>query len=152
MLGRLYVDGKAATEDVALDFLGAFLVNDVLKLLKDSETTQLKGQHIVSIVQALQASTVNSAGAKKLLETLHGSEGDVAGLIETLGLAQISDPTALRAMVDEVLAVHTKEVEDFRGGNKKRRGFLMGQAMKASQGKANPKVLNQVLDQALSDK
>ena len=150
LLWGLYSTSRAES-DVAAEVLGAFLVNDVLKLLKDSTSTKLNGRQVVDVVAALQASTINSAGAKKLLETLHEGEGEVGALIESLGLAQISDPAALRALVDEVLGRHSKEVDDFKAGNKKRRGFLMGQAMKASQGKANPKVLNQVLDQALSE-
>ena len=150
LLWQLYESGKSAG-GIGLDALGAFLVNDVLKLIKDADATKLTGAHIVDILKALQSSTINSAGSKKLLEALHIEAGVVTELIESLGLAQISDPAVIRTMVDEVLTRHPKEVEDFRGGNKKRRGFLMGQAMKASQGKANPRVLNQVLDQALSD-
>ena len=111
----------------------------------------LTGAQVVEVLEAQQAATINGAGAKKILEALHRESGTVVELIESLGLAQISDAGRLREIVLKVMSEHPSEVADFRSGNKKRRGFLMGQAMKASEGKANPKVLNQVLDQALSE-
>ena len=148
LVWELYQSGR--TLDIECEVLGAFLVNDVLKLLKEADATALTGPKVVEVLKAVQASTINSAGAKSLLEVLHREPATVSDLIDSLGLAQISDPEVLSKLVQEVIERHPKEVEDFKGGNKKRRGFLMGQAMKASQGKANPKVLNQVLDQALS--
>ncbi|MEC8051396.1 MAG: glutamine--tRNA ligase/YqeY domain fusion protein [Myxococcota bacterium] len=148
LLWQLYVAGQGSGFDAGA--LGAFLVNDVLKLVKDNETTMLTGAQVVEVLEAQQAATINGAGAKKILEALHRESGTVVELIESLGLAQISDAGRLREIVLKVMSEHPSEVADFRSGNKKRRGFLMGQAMKASEGKANPKVLNQVLDQALS--
>ena len=143
----LYEQGRESA--VSKGNLGAFLVNDVLKLLKDESTTLLSGGTIVAVMNAVQNETVNNAGAKKLIEHLHKDGGTVSETIDELGLEQISDTEVLRSMVAGVLEKHPQEVEDFRAGQKKRRGFLMGQAMKAAQGKANPKVLNQVLDQEL---
>ena len=134
LLWQLYVAGQGSGFDAGA--LGAFLVNDVLKLVKDNETTMLTGAQVVEVLEAQQAATINGAGAKKILEALHRESGTVVGLIESLGLAQISDAGRLREIVLKVMSEHPSEVADFRAGNKKRRGFLMGQAMKASEGKS----------------
>jgi aspartyl-tRNA(Asn)/glutamyl-tRNA(Gln) amidotransferase subunit B len=75
-------------------------------------------------------------------------------VIEERGLAQVSDEGALAAVVDGVLASNADAVEEYRAGDdkvkKKKRGFLMGEAMKALKGQGNPQVLNQLLDDRLA--
>ena len=83
LLWQLYVAGQSSGFDAGA--LGAFLVNDVLKLVKDNETTMLTGTQVVEVLEAQQAATINGAGAKKILEALHQESGTVVGLIESLG-------------------------------------------------------------------
>jgi aspartyl-tRNA(Asn)/glutamyl-tRNA(Gln) amidotransferase subunit B len=71
-------------------------------------------------------------------------------IVEEKGLMQISDEGALKQMVDEVIAKNPQAVEDFKAGKEKAIGALVGQVMKASKGKANPGVVNQLLRDALS--
>jgi aspartyl-tRNA(Asn)/glutamyl-tRNA(Gln) amidotransferase subunit B len=65
------------------------------------------------------------------------------------GLEQVSDTGSIEAAVEQILAAHTKQVADFQSGNEKIFGFLVGQIMKATQGKANPQKVNEILRQKL---
>jgi aspartyl-tRNA(Asn)/glutamyl-tRNA(Gln) amidotransferase subunit B len=78
-----------------------------------------------------------------------GEGGDVDALIEAKGLRQMNDAGALEAIVDEVIAANAKSVEEFRAGKDKALNALVGQVMKASQGKANPAQVNEVLRRRL---
>jgi len=71
-------------------------------------------------------------------------------IVKDRGLIQISDESAIKAIVDEVIAGNPKVVEDFKNGKGKALGFLVGQVMKASKGKANPEVVNRLLKEELS--
>jgi aspartyl-tRNA(Asn)/glutamyl-tRNA(Gln) amidotransferase subunit B len=78
-----------------------------------------------------------------------GTAGNVDMLIETLGLKQMSDSGELEAIIDAVLAANAKSVEEFRAGKEKAFQALVGQAMKASKGKANPAQVNELLKKKL---
>ena len=81
----------------------------------------------------------------KLFET----DDPVDKIVEDLGLKQVSDEGAIAALVEQVLADNPKSVADYKGGKKNVIGFLVGQCMKASKGKGNPKMINQLLAQKL---
>jgi len=82
---------------------------------------------------------VSNNGARQVFDALWaGESADVDALIEARGLRQMNDSSALEAIVDEVLAKNAKSVEEFRAGKDKAFNALVGQVMKASQGKANP--------------
>ena len=83
--------------------------------------------------------------AKTVFARMLETEASPAAIIEQEGLAQISDTGALEAIVGEVLAAHPDQVAEFRSGKDKVLGFLVGQVMKASRGKANPQMANQLL-------
>ena len=88
--------------------------------------------------------------AKDVLEVAcSGQEGTVDELIEQRGLKQISDAGAIEKLVDEVLAKNAKQVEDYRAGKDKAFNSLVGQVMKATQGKANPAQVNEILRRKL---
>ena len=72
-------------------------------------------------------------------------ERDIDGIIETLGLKQMSDDGAILTIIDHVLAHNEDKVAEYRGGKEKLLGFFVGQVMKASQGSANPSKVNQLL-------
>ena len=76
--------------------------------------------------------------------------GDADAIIEAKGLKQITDSGAIEAIVDEVIANNPEQVQQFRDGKEKVLGFFVGQVMKASQGKANPGQVNQILRAKLS--
>ena len=106
----------------------------------------VKGETLGDILKRLADGTVNAKGAKRLFSLLwDGAEGTVDALIEKEGLKQISDASAIEGIIDEVLKNNAKMVEEFRAGKEKAFNALVGQAMKATRGKANPKQVNEIL-------
>ena len=85
------------------------------------------------------------------LVNLIKKDEDPADIVKRLGLEQVSDTGAIEKIVDEVLAANPKSVADFKGGKKNAIGFLVGQVMRASKGKANPGMVNQLLQKKLSE-
>ena len=93
--------------------------------------------------------TVSSTGAKEVLAAMWEGEGDADGIIESRGLRQMSDSGALEEAVDKVLAENPDQVEQYRAGKTKVMGFLVGQVMKATGGKANPKRVSELMKSRL---
>ena len=89
--------------------------------------------------------------AKDVFDEMAASGKDAATVVEEKGLKQITDTSAIEAEVDKVIAQGTKQVEQFRSGNEKILGWFVGQVMKATQGKANPAAVNEILRKKLSD-
>ena len=79
-----------------------------------------------------------------------GASADVDGLIGSLNLAQMSDDGALTQIIDDLIAANPKQFEELRGGKDKMLGFFVGQVMKATQGKANPQQVNEIIRAKLS--
>lgn len=94
--------------------------------------------------------TISGRLAKEVFEIMAETGDDPAHIVEARGLRQISDTGAIDAAVATVVAANPKQVEQFRGGNEKVLGWLVGQVMKATQGKANPQTVNEILRRALS--
>ncbi|RHW19796.1 Asp-tRNA(Asn)/Glu-tRNA(Gln) amidotransferase subunit GatB [Pseudomonas jilinensis] len=111
--------------------------------------TQLGG-----LIQRIQDNTISGKIAKMVFEALANGEGDSAdAIIEAKGLKQVTDSGAIEAMLDEVLAANAAQVEQYRASDEAKRGkmfgFFVGQAMKASKGKANPQQVNELLKKKL---
>ncbi len=106
-----------------------------------------------SLISRIDDGTLSSKMAKTVFEGLWAGEPDVDRIIEDRGLKQVSDSGALETIVDELIANNPAQVDQYRaadeGKQKKLIGFFVGQAMKASQGQANPQMLNQLLKQKL---
>ncbi len=102
---------------------------------------------LAQLIQRIDDGTLSSKTAKTLFEALWdaGPAADVDGLIESLNLAQVSDDGALTTIVDDLIAAHPKQFEELRGGKDKMLGFFVGQVMKATQGKANPQQVNEII-------
>jgi aspartyl-tRNA(Asn)/glutamyl-tRNA(Gln) amidotransferase subunit B len=115
----------------------------------------LKAKHLSHLLRRLMDGTISAKIAKDIFalmweEALNDKEvSDVDQIIESRGLKQITDSAALEALIDSVLQANTKSVEEFRAGKEKAFNALVGQVMKASQGKANPQQLNELLRQKL---
>ncbi|QEY32785.1 Asp-tRNA(Asn)/Glu-tRNA(Gln) amidotransferase subunit GatB [Synechococcus sp. RSCCF101] len=109
----------------------------------------LRPEQLAEMVQLIEAGTISGKIAKEILPELLENGGSPRAIVEERGLAMISDPAALQAIVDELLAAHPAEVEAFRGGKTKLQGFFVGQLMKKTSGKADPKLANQILGKAL---
>ena len=104
---------------------------------------------LVELVGLVEANTISGKTAKELLPKLLADGGSPMALVEQRGLTMVSDPAQLTALVEELLAAHPKEAEQFRQGKTKLKGFFVGQLMKKTRGKADPRLANQILADAL---
>ena len=89
--------------------------------------------------------TISGNIAKHVFAQMWESDKPANTIIEEKGLKQVTDSSAIESLVDAVIAESSEQVEQYRGGNQKVLGYLVGQIMKRSQGKANPKQVNQIL-------
>jgi aspartyl-tRNA(Asn)/glutamyl-tRNA(Gln) amidotransferase subunit B len=117
---------------------------------KDIAAAPLAPAQLAGLVARIADGTLSSKMAKEVFDGLWNGEGkDADAIIEAKGLKQISDTGALEKIIDEVLAANPKSVEEFRAGKEKAFNALVGQAMKATKGKANPQQVNELLKKKL---
>jgi aspartyl-tRNA(Asn)/glutamyl-tRNA(Gln) amidotransferase subunit B len=102
-------------------------------------------QQLAEMVQMIEGGTISGKIAQEILPELLEKGGSPKAIVEERGLGMISDPAAITAIVEELLAAHPEEVEAFRGGKNKLQGFFVGQLMKKTGGKADPRLANQIL-------
>jgi aspartyl-tRNA(Asn)/glutamyl-tRNA(Gln) amidotransferase subunit B len=110
---------------------------------------RLTPARLAAILKLLDAQTIGGPGAKQVLEEVFATGAEPDEVVRAKGLAQVSDAGALEAAVDQVLAASAAEVERYRGGNRKLLGFFVGQVMKATKGKGNPALVNELLKRKL---
>jgi aspartyl-tRNA(Asn)/glutamyl-tRNA(Gln) amidotransferase subunit B len=136
-------------------FAANWLIGDRVRL-EQEKNQSLEQSDISSLTLAIVGDMVSrgelsSTNAKVLLEHLWGDDRDGHQVAEELGLLQTNDTGALEKIVDEVIVAHPKPVEEYKNGEAKVLGFLVGQVMKASKGQANPPMVNAILKQKLGD-
>ncbi|HEY2554674.1 MAG TPA: hypothetical protein VGI15_05430, partial [Candidatus Cybelea sp.] len=106
--------------------------------------------HLAELIELVEGKKINSKIAKDLLVRMWEGAGSPQALVEREGLAQTSDPAAIERFVDEVLAANDKVVADYKAGKTNVLGFLVGQVMKASRGKADPALANELVKKKLA--
>ncbi len=116
----------------------------------DFERPMVLPKHLARLLDRIEDGTVSGKAAKEVLLAMADGEGDADTIILKRGLKQISDSGALEAAVDAVLAANAKQVEDYRAGKEKAFNSLVGQVMKATQGKANPAQVSEILKRRLA--
>jgi aspartyl-tRNA(Asn)/glutamyl-tRNA(Gln) amidotransferase subunit B len=121
-------------------------LNDAGLSLADSP---IKAADLAGLIDLVERRVINSSTAKEVFEKMWTSGATATAIVDSDGLAQISDEGALTAAVDQVLAAHPETAEQYRAGQTKVLGFLVGQVMKATGGKASPALVNQLLRGAL---
>ncbi len=115
------------------------------------EASPVNAALLATLIQRIADGTISNNAAKQVFDALWTGEGqNVDALIEAKGLKQMSDTGELERILDEVLAANAKSVEEFRAGKDKAFNALVGQAMKATKGKANPAQVNELLKQKLA--
>ena len=134
---------KLAPEKAALT-----VGNVVVNLLPAYDA--LTPAQVASISALLASDAISFAQAREVLDAVNGTDLDPEKVVDERGMRQVSDTGALEPVVDAVLARCGEQVEQYRGGNTKVVGFLVGQCMKESRGKGNPKLFNQLLSEKLS--
>ena len=109
----------------------------------------LEPAHLVSIQERIDHGTISHTAAKTIFDILFEKGGDVDALIDTLGLQQIADEATLQQAIDQILVRFPQECQQYRNGQSKILGFLMGHLMRQTQGAANPRLLKRLLLEAL---
>ena len=117
----------------------------------DMEITDnpVSAEQLGKLVQRIADNTISGKIAKTIFEALWNQEGDVDQIIEKRGLKQVTDNSAIEALIDKIIAANPQQVADYRAGKEKLFGFFVGQAMKESGGKLNPQQLNELLKKKL---
>ena len=116
--------------------------------IKDSPVT---AEMLAGMLKRIEDNTISGKIAKEVFEAMWAGDGDADAVIDKKGLKQITDSSAIEALVDEVIANNPGQAAEFKAGKEQLMGFFVGQIMKASQGKANPAQVNQLLKKKLSE-
>lgn len=109
----------------------------------------VSAENLAALLKLISKGTISGKIAKKVFATMWKEGGNPEEIVKAQGLVQISDTAELSKLVDEVVGKNPKAVEDFEAGKKKAVGALVGQIMKATKGKANPRVINELLNKKL---
>ena len=130
-----------------------WIMGDIVAYLKSNELSiteiALKPEILAELVGLITKGTISGKIAKEILPELLTKGGSAKELVEKKGLIQISDTGEIEKIIDEVIAAHPNELEKFRNGKTKLKGFFVGQVMKKSGGRADPKLTNQLLSKKL---
>lgn len=130
-----------------------WLMGETMRLLKekemDPEDLTVRPDNLAQLIGLTEAGTINSTVAKEIFEKIFEEDIEVEKFVEDNGLGTVSDEGALRDIIGKVLEDNPQSVADYRAGKKKAIGFLVGQTMKAMQGKADPGMVNQILQELL---
>ena len=125
-----------------------WLLSDVSRILNEKELEPsdipFTAEHLAKLVELIEKGTISSAIGKKVVTELFENPKDPEEIIKEKGWIQISDEGAIKEVVEKVIAANPQSVADYKAGKDKAIGFLVGQAMKETKGKANPQMLNKM--------
>lgn len=132
-----------------------WIMGDLMRKLKDTKSEDIEigitAQNFAEVLRMYEASEVSQSGARTLLELLWGSDRTAAEVVEAEGLKQNNDADELLALVKKIIAENPQPVKDYQSGNKKALAFFVGQIMKATKGKANHRIINELLIRELGE-
>lgn len=133
--------------------VASWIVTHLMPALRDRNQTiretTITTNRFAELLTMLESGVINAHAAKEVLLQLLSDDQSPEEIVEKGSLRQVSDTAELEGLIDKILADHPSDVEEYRQGNAKIMGFFMGLAMKASQGKANPKLLKEILTKRL---
>ena len=135
-----------------------WVMDGILRVIKDQkldtgltiETWPCPATHLGELVRLIDEGTISGKIAKTVFEEMCQSGQSPQSIVSTRGLTQVSDEAALTAQIDQVIAANPAKVAEYRAGRDKLLQFFVGQVMRATQGKANPQLLNDLLKQKLA--
>ena len=116
----------------------------------DITSCPIAAEQLSGLVTRIADNTISSKIAKEVFEAMWAGEGDADTIIEAKGLKQITDSGAIEKIIDDIIAANPEQLAQYRSGKDKLFSFFVGQAMKATQGKANPQQLNDLLKKKLA--
>ncbi len=127
------------------------VANEVARELKEKDIGAIKfgGAQIAELAKMVDEGTISNKIAKEVFEEMAESGANPSDIVASKGLVQISDPMLLEPIIDEIIAKNKDNVEKFKAGNTKLFGFFVGQVLKATEGRANPQVVNTLVSEKL---
>lgn len=132
-----------------------FILTELMREINNSGgsigSSPVPAENLAGLIRTLDAAKINNNQAKEVLVEMYGSGKTAEAVISEKGFEQISDVSAIEKIVDEIIETNQNQVTAYRGGNEKLFGFFVGQVMKASQGKANPQIVNEILRNKLNE-
>lgn len=130
-----------------------WLMGETMRLVKeqemDIEDISFSPRHLAELIQMIDKGEINRKVAKQVFEEVFKEDIEPAAYVEEHGLKSMNDEGALRTTIEEIVANNPKSVEDYNAGKKKAIGFLVGQTMRATKGKADPGMVNKILKEIL---
>ena len=130
-----------------------WLMVEAMRLLKEEgqepEAIRFSPENLAKLIVLVDNGTINRTVAKEVFEKIFAEDIDPEAYVEENGLKVVSDEGALRAVIREVIAANPQSVTDYHNGKERARGFLVGQTMWAMKGKADPAMVNKVLEELL---
>ncbi|HEY7553974.1 MAG TPA: Asp-tRNA(Asn)/Glu-tRNA(Gln) amidotransferase subunit GatB [Candidatus Binatia bacterium] len=138
--------------------LSNWIVGDLFRVLKERKLDEqltigkwpIQPAQLAELVKLIDQGTISGKIAKTVFDALLDSSRSPQQVVAEKGLEQVSDTASIESSVDAVLVTNAKQVAEYRGGNEKVFGFLVGQVMKATRGKANPHMVNELLKRRLT--
>jgi aspartyl-tRNA(Asn)/glutamyl-tRNA(Gln) amidotransferase subunit B len=139
-------DAKAVSNWIMGDLLGYLNANGL-----EVDSVKVTGKGLGEMIGLIEKGTISGKIAKTVFKEMLASGKSPQQIVEEQGLVQISDEGAIKAIVEKVIAANPQSVADYKAGKAKAIGFLVGQVMKESKGKANPGMVNQLIVEMLKD-
>ena len=140
--------------DGAAKAVANWMVGEMARLMNDSgaalEDVKIEPAQIASLVRIIEKGTISATLAKSVFETMYATGNDAEAIVSESGKTQISDEAELRTVIQRVVLEQPKAADDFRTGKEEALKFLLGQIMRATQGRANPREANRILKEVLA--
>ena len=154
-LVEIYLEATHKATPEQAKRIANWLTGEVVRLKSEAEFDQMriaaKGADFLKVAEMVDGGKLSSTAAKQLIGEIVASGTDPEAAAKEMNLIQVSDTGALEKIVDQVIADNPKPVAEYKAGEKKVLGFLVGQVMKASKGQANPPMVNGILKEKLGD-
>jgi len=151
-MANMFEQASSKTNDAKL--VARWLVGDVSALLNkeniEIDESNLSAENFGKLIERISDNTISGKIAKSVLEEIWENGSDVDEIIESKGLVQIQDESLLEEIANKIIESNPEQVLAYKGGKDKLFGFFVGQVMKETQGKANPKSVNEILKKLLS--
>ena len=142
---------EAAKEYTKPTTIANLVTNEVAKLLKEEKELTFSPKDIASLAKMSDNEVISSKIAKEVFELMSKSGDNPERIVEKNNLKQISNPEEILPIIDEVITKNSDKVAQYEGGNKKLFGFFVGQVLKATEGRANPKIVNELVEKKLKE-
>ena len=130
-----------------------WILSDISKYINETgkiiSETNLNAENLCALVEKIEKGVISNSAGKTVFDEIMKNGGDVDSIIESKGLAQNSDTDFIKNLVKEVFANNEKSINDYKNGKTNALGYLVGQCMKASKGKANPGIVKEIVTEML---